>query len=170
MAEIDLQKLSSEVEEKYTVENNTFLATPDIRFSDWFDFSAINKAMIDTMLPAFCEKIKIFYSVVRMYFVDVVNDLIFREVASKVFFNYKSVFRNISLFISKRVFGRFNINISLTRGSLSTLPIIVFFSRIISIFSLVPRCIALSKFRHKIEVNSYKLSITDNRELSNLYR
>ncbi len=105
-----------------------------------------------------------------MTFIDMMNYFVFREITPKMFFNYKSVFRNISLFIFKRMFGRFNFYISLTGNSFSTLPMIMFIARIISSQTFIPRSKTFLKFRHKSKVSNYKLSITNRLELSNLYR
>ena len=134
-----------------------------IGLSYWFNLSSIKKAVVDAVLPAFREKIKVFNSVVSFNFVDMMDNLGFGKVTTKMFFHYKSVFRNIILFVVKWMAGTFNKTITFTIKLNSTFPVVVVFPRIIANFSFVPRSITLSEFTHR-------LSITVNNKLSNPYR
>lgn len=69
------------------------------------------------------KQLEVFYSVVGMVPVYVVNNLSWFKMSPKIFFHYKSMFKNISSSICKRMFVRFNINISPFVNSFSTFPI-----------------------------------------------
>jgi hypothetical protein len=141
----------------YELTNNTYskVVKDNIRFSNWFDFTTIKEAMINAMLPTLRKKIKILNSIVGFNLIDVVDYFGFSEIATKMFFNYKSVFGNIPLFILKGMVWTFNKSITFAAKFYPTIPMVMIFTRIVTAFSLIPRSITFFEFTHS-------LSIADN--------
>lgn len=109
----------------------------EVRFSDHFSFTTFNKPMVKSVLPSLFKDIKIFWSIVGLYFINMMDNLFWREESTNDSFYDKSVFWYISLIVGVGMVGLFNQLISLSYF-LATLPIVMVFSTIISGESFIP--------------------------------
>ena len=82
---------------------------------------------------------KVIDMIIKSITIYMMNNFFFKKIPTNMFFHYKSMFKNITLFSSERMFRRKNINIFFT-NEFSTFPFRIFISSYCGMFfSFVPR-------------------------------
>ncbi len=85
------------------------------------------------------EQFKIFYSVIIKNAIDVMYNFFWLEIPANRFFHCKAMFKNITTFVSKRMFRFQNTNISTSAGCFSaTFPLRIFVTYLRFAFSFAP--------------------------------
>lgn len=110
-----------------------------VALSDWFDFTALYKAMIYRVVWSSIENVKIVRLVVFGIFVNMMNDFTLGKISTNNFFNNQPMFRYVSLVVPKRVVRGFNFYVVLCGCSFAAVPLVMRFHSKITNLTLVPR-------------------------------